>query len=165
MTLTNEKLLKGMNKKISVAQAEQVLKWCGELDIKTKVFFVFGHIGQTFQDCLDDIKWLRKNRNNIDFFANTMGMKLYPGTILEKQAAKLGLIPADLSWANYKPSIKNLLLLELGDTITIDQKQLSILKLLFVGILLNFYRVNLNPRQSFKYIIKVIQSTINNILK
>ncbi len=162
---TNEKLLKGINKQISVLQAEQALEWCKKLDIKTKVFFIFGHLGQTFNECLKDIKWLKLHRKDIDYFANSIGLKLFPGTLVEKQAKKKNIIPPDFSWTKYKPSLKNLLLLEFSDVFVIYQKQLSILKLVLLSIILTFSRINLNPSRIVHYSWKILRSTGSAIIK
>ncbi len=160
---TNEKLLKKLNKHITVGQAENVLRWCRELGIKTKVFFIFGHPDQTIGDCLNDIRWLRNHRDEIDYFANTLGMKLYPGTSLEKQAREGGFIPADFSWANHKPKWRNLLLLEVGDTLIIENRRISVFKLMYVGLLLNLYRINFDPSQFSRTVKKIFLNHIDFI--
>ena len=118
-------LLQTINKGITPGQVERVLDWCRELDIRSKVFFSFGHLGQTFRDCLHDAAYLRRNRKRIDFFACNIGVRVYPGTALEAAARKQGLIPPTLSWSSFKPSLLNYLLLEPGDTLILQQKRLG----------------------------------------
>ncbi len=161
METTNEVLLSRLNKRITVQQAEQVLEWCKKLDIKTKVFFIFGLLDETFEECLNDVKWLKKNRENIAFFANTFGLRIYPGTILEKQIRDKELIPEDFSWAKFKPPIKNLLLFESQDTIVLFQKQLSLMKIIIIGLLLYFQRTNLNPKSIMKLVKNIFVTPLN----
>jgi radical SAM superfamily enzyme YgiQ (UPF0313 family) len=156
---TNDRLLKSLNKKIAVKQAEDVLNWCGELGIKTKLFFIFGLLGETFNECLTDVRWLRKHRNQIDYFANTYGVTIYPGTVLEKQAKDKALIHENFSWAEFKPPMKNMFLLDFKDVLILFQKQLSPIKIIIIGLLLNLQRTNLNP----KFVLKVFRNLYSGI--
>ena len=149
---TSPRLLREVNKRITVKQAENVLEWCKELGIKTKLFFIFGHIGQTFKECLDDVKWIRKHRDKIDYFANSMGLKLFPGTWSEKQAMRAGILPESFSWAEYSPPFKNLIFLEIGDVYIVDQKQLPFLGIFLIGAILNLQGTNLYSGQIMKLI-------------
>jgi len=135
---TDVKLLKDINKKIQPKDVEQVLSWTKKLNIKTKVFFIFGHLGQTFQSCLNDVKYIRKNRSNIDFYSTTIGIRIYPGTLLEKRAKGNKLIPENFSWAKFKPSKWNYLIYELDDQFVLFQKQLNCVKLFIIFVLLVF---------------------------
>ncbi len=126
---TNEQLLKKMGKNIRLQQVEQVLSWCRKLDIKTKVFFTFGHLGQTYNDCLRDISYIRKKKEVIDFYATTIGIRVYPGTTLEKQLQKHRFLPKKFSWAQFTPPLKNLLLLEPSDVLLLEQKMLPFITL------------------------------------
>jgi len=122
---TSERLLKTMGKKIAVGQVEAVLAWCRSLGIKTKVFFTFGHQGQTYDECVKDIEYIRSRRSFIDFYATTIGLRVYPGTQLEKQLRKDATIPACFSWAHYKPPKRNLLLCETSDVLILEQGRLN----------------------------------------
>ena len=131
---TSARLIKSIAKKIEVSQVESVLAWCRQLAIKTKVFFTFGHLGESYEECLRDLAYMREHSGEIDFFATTVGMRVYPGTRLESDSRKKGLIPEDFSWARFSPPKKNLLVLEPGDILVLDQKHLPLLKLLLVLI-------------------------------
>lgn len=135
-------VLTDMRKNIDPSQLEEVLVWCRELAIKAKVFFTFGHLGQSFESSKRDIKYIRENRKKIDFIAATIGIRIYPGTKVESDALKSGLLPSNFSWAKYTPGIQNLLMLEFGDLLVLRQKGFStihfiriILLLIFNGIL------------------------------
>jgi len=122
---TSERLLKKMAKNIQVSQVESVLTWCHRIGIKAKVFFTFGHFGETYKECLQDITYMHKRKEMISFYAATVGMRVYPGTRLEKEMHKNNYLPPNFSWARFKPPLKNLLLLEPGDILILDQKKLS----------------------------------------
>jgi len=123
-------------KNISTGQVEQCLLWCREVAIKTKVFMIFGHAGQTFDECKQDIAYINTNRGLIDFFATTVGLRVYPGTPLETMLKKNRLMPADFSWATYKAPLTNLLLFEPGNVFILDQPGLNFLRLFLVILLL-----------------------------
>jgi len=133
--------LKKIAKGIQVEQGLQVLDWCREAGIYTKVFFTFGHPGQTWAECKRDIQFIRRHRRKIDFFAVTSGLRVYPGTRLEKEARTAGLIAPEFNWTTRARTWKNYLLFEPTDTLILFQPQLGafrlmrvILKLFFSGL-------------------------------
>ncbi len=130
--------LKKIAKGISTDQALQVMADCREIGILIKVFFTFGHPGQTFKECKKDIAFIREHRKNIDFYAVTPGLKVYPGTRLEKEARESGFLPPDFSWITSRPSLGNLLLLEPSNTFILFQKGLGPWRLLQIVIILLF---------------------------
>ena len=123
---TNETLLRKIGKKISISKAEQILEWCKKLDIKSKVFFTFGHAHQTREDIRNDLLYMKQKKEKIDFFATTVGLRVYPGTALETIAKRNGLMSQDFSWATYSAHFSNIFLLEPGDVYILKQKQLNI---------------------------------------
>lgn len=129
---TQERLLKHMAKKIDVQQVMDVLEWCREFDIKTKVFFTFGHLEETYEECLEDIKFMNTVKERVDFYATTVGMRLYPGTTLMKQAQKRGYVPADFSWAKFNAPLSNYFVLEPSDVPILSQPQLRTWKMGFL---------------------------------
>ena len=133
---SNQRLLARTGKNISTEQVEACLAWCREIDIKTKLFIIFGHPGQTFGECKADISYLKEHKRMIDFFATTVGMRVYPGTVVEASLKKANLIPGDFSWARYKAPLKNWLLFEPGDVLILDQPGLNFFQLLAVILLL-----------------------------
>jgi radical SAM superfamily enzyme YgiQ (UPF0313 family) len=143
---------KKLAKNISTEQVEQCLTWCRELGIKTKVFMIFGHIGQTFDECKTDVAYIDRHRDDIDFFATTIGMRVFPGTALETMAKRERLMPADFSWASYKPPMSNMLLGEFGNAFIVNQKQLDFIKLFLVVLLL----ARQKTLTSGSYIVKMV---------
>ncbi|MDO9578548.1 MAG: radical SAM protein, partial [Candidatus Cloacimonadales bacterium] len=126
---TDSKILQSIYKTINVKQVEDVLSWCRKLQIKTKVFFTFGHLGQSYQSCLNDANYIKQNKDKIDFFATTVGIRVYPGTQLEKKAIAAGIIPTDFSWVKFKPSPWRHLLFEFEDQLLLTQKHLGFYRL------------------------------------
>jgi anaerobic magnesium-protoporphyrin IX monomethyl ester cyclase len=125
METANLRHLKHIAKGISSEQVLGVLAWCRQLDIRSKVFFTFGHPGQTLAECREDIRFIEQHRAAIDFFAVTVGMRVYPGTRLEKQISADGLRPKGFSWTRSAKSWKNLFVLEPSDVPVLFQKQLG----------------------------------------
>jgi radical SAM superfamily enzyme YgiQ (UPF0313 family) len=99
-----EKILKTIDKQITPVQVTDTLKWCEELGIKTKVFFSFGHLGETLNDSLRTLEFIEKHINSISKLTISPMVKIYPGTDLEKSARENGLLPDDFSWS--KPFYK-----------------------------------------------------------
>lgn len=93
------KVLKEMHKKITIEQAEQTLEWAQEVGLKTKVFFTFGHINETLDDAYETFSFIKKHRNRIDQTGGGVGIKIYPGTRVERFALENNLLPEDFSWS------------------------------------------------------------------
>ena len=101
----NERLSQQIDKTISPKQITDVLQWCRELEIKTKVFFSFGHIGESLHDSFQTIAFIKKYLRYIDVLAISWTMKIYPGTALEKYARENKLLSENFSWS--QPPKKN----------------------------------------------------------
>lgn len=102
----SKRILKIIGKKISIPQAIDVLKWCKELNIETKVFFSFGHPTQTWTEALQTLAFIDKYYDYISIAATGRGMRIYPGTRLEKYAIENKLLPDDFSWSKPFKNIK-----------------------------------------------------------
>lgn len=136
METTNMAHLKHIAKGISPSQVLDTLSHCKKLDIRSKVFFTFGHLNQTFHECLRDISFIKSNRDRIDFFAVTVGMRIYPGTRLEKECREKHLLGKRFSWLRSCKRPANLLVFEPGDIPLLFQKQLGPLKLFTILLIL-----------------------------
>lgn len=136
METANQTHLKRISKGITPDQVLNVLSMCKNIGIRSKVFFTFGHIGQTFGECLEDIRFIESNREKIDFFAVTVGMRIYPGTRLEKECREKGILENGFSWVTSARNIRNLLLVEPGDIPLLFQKHLGPYKLLEILVML-----------------------------
>ena len=92
------RILKRMHKGITVEQVENVFRWTNELDLYTKVFFTFGHIGESWEDARETVAFLEKNARYIDVIATGIGVRVYPGTEVGRYATSIGSISNDFSW-------------------------------------------------------------------
>ncbi|MBN1481761.1 radical SAM protein [candidate division KSB1 bacterium] len=149
---TDEYILQRINKKLKLQHVERVLEWCRLLDIKTKVFFSFGHLYQSYQSCLNDVKYLKQHRHTIDFYATTVGLRVYPGTKLEAEVKKAGFLPQNFSWATFAPSRLNALVFEFDNVYVLNQPQLGFVKLFKIIIRL----VENGTVGSFRYIVDLL---------
>jgi len=95
----SEKVLKAMNKKITIERAVEVLKWCRELGIKTKVFFTFGHAQETLRDSMETVRFMDRYYDYVSKFGLSTEIRIYPGTPLERYAREKGFLPKGFSWS------------------------------------------------------------------
>ena len=154
METTCARHLRQIAKGITPGQVLDTLAVCGKLGIRSKVFFTFGHSGQTFRECLDDIRFIEDHRDRIDFFAVTVGMRIYPGTRLEKDSREKGLLDRHFSWMRTAKKPVNLLLFEPGDVPLLFQKQLGPFRLLAVLLILLSRRLICTERFLLKMVVE-----------
>lgn len=95
----DQEILNAMNKKIRLDDAEQLLRWCEQLGLMTKVFFTVGHIGESFRAGLKTIRFIRKNRKSMTLIGYNPGIRVYPGTQVEKYAQQNNLLPKGFEWS------------------------------------------------------------------
>jgi len=96
----SERVLAGIGKKIRLPDAVDTLKWCRELGIRTKVFFTFGHIGETMAEAECTIAFMKRNRRLISLPSPGLGIRIYPGTRVERYAREIGFLDEDFSWVD-----------------------------------------------------------------
>jgi radical SAM superfamily enzyme YgiQ (UPF0313 family) len=92
-------VLRAMHKGISLEQVENVFRWTKELEIFTKVFFTFGHIGETLEDARTTVNFMERNAKYITVAATGIGVRIYPGTEVEQYARSLKYLRSDFSWS------------------------------------------------------------------
>lgn len=95
----SQKVLNLMRKGFTVEQTEELLDLCNRVGIKTKVFFSFGHIGETIEDVEKTFLFIDKHEEQITTVASGAGVRIYPGTYLEEYACKNGLLPLNFKWS------------------------------------------------------------------
>jgi anaerobic magnesium-protoporphyrin IX monomethyl ester cyclase len=95
----SQRVLDLMRKAIRVEQAVEVLDLCKSAGLRTKVFFSFGHIGETMVDVEKTFEFIDEHAGEISTLASGAGVRIYPGTYLEQYALKNGLLPADFEWS------------------------------------------------------------------
>ena len=92
------RVLREMHKGITVEQAERVLRWTKDLGLYTKVFFTFGHIGETLEDAMKTVEFMERYAKYIDLAAYSVSVRIYPGTEVEQLALAQGFLPKDFTW-------------------------------------------------------------------
>jgi radical SAM superfamily enzyme YgiQ (UPF0313 family) len=96
----SQKVLNAIGKGFTVPQAVDLLKLCHDHGMKTKVFFSFGHIGETQADVETTFAFINEHASLMDVVASGAGVRIYPGTRLEQQARACGFLPEDFSWSH-----------------------------------------------------------------
>ncbi|UCG29179.1 MAG: cobalamin-dependent protein [candidate division WOR-3 bacterium] len=95
----SQRVLDLMRKAIRVEQAVELLNLCNSVGLRTKVFFSFGHIGETKDDVVKTFEFIDKHADTISTLASGAGVRIYPGTYLEEYAFKNGFLPRDFEWS------------------------------------------------------------------
>ncbi len=95
----SQKVLNTMRKGFTVKQAEELIDLCEKVGVKTKVFFSYGHIGETMDDVQKTFDFIEKHENSITTIASGAGVRIYPGTYLEKYVRTHDLFPAGFQWS------------------------------------------------------------------
>ena len=96
----SERIIATMGKRITSQQVENVVHWCRKLGIRTVAFFSFGHIGETWLDAQRTIALIGRLYPYIDVTSVIFGMRIYPGTFMERYALENKLLPGDFSWSS-----------------------------------------------------------------
>jgi radical SAM superfamily enzyme YgiQ (UPF0313 family) len=104
----SERILKRINKGISLKQVRQVIQWCVELGIYMKAFFMFGLPDETYEDGLETVNFLKEQGKYINDVALSAGCSILPGTEVEQYAVAIGQISKDFDWTEeiYYPENK-----------------------------------------------------------
>ncbi len=95
----SQRVLNQMRKGFTVEQAEELLELCTCVGVRTKVFFSFGHIGETMDDAKKTFQFIERHKDKIATVAMGAGVRIYPGTYLEDYARKNGLLPVHFEWS------------------------------------------------------------------
>jgi anaerobic magnesium-protoporphyrin IX monomethyl ester cyclase len=95
----SQRVLNLMRKGITVEQAEDVLHLCKDAGVRTKVFFSFGHIGETMDDVDKTFRFIDKHEKEITTLASGAGVRIYPGTYLETYAREKELLAREFDWS------------------------------------------------------------------
>jgi len=95
----SQRVLDLMRKGIRIEQAIEVLDLCNSIGLRTKVFFSFGHIGETVDDVGKTFTFIDKHADKISTLASGAGVRIYPGTYLEEYALENNLLPLDFEWS------------------------------------------------------------------
>jgi anaerobic magnesium-protoporphyrin IX monomethyl ester cyclase len=125
----SERVLERMHKGITLRQAEQVIQWTHDLGIAQKVFFTLGHIEETQADADMTLAFIQRNLNRITLPSIGIGIRIYPGTEVEKFALANGYL-RDFSWSRPYDEPTNQLLNAARNIPMLLQPQMGIADLL-----------------------------------
>ncbi|WP_287584746.1 radical SAM protein [Candidatus Borrarchaeum sp.] len=84
-----------IRKRIILDQVRKVTKWCNELDIKVKAFFMYSLPSEKLSDVKKTLE-LRKSLNAE--YKPFSPLRIYPGTEIEELAIAKGILPKDFTW-------------------------------------------------------------------
>ena len=91
-----------VNKKVKLADFENIVAWSKELGIVPNAFFIFSHPTETWEEAQETIRLIEEYKDRVE--ASVAILHVYPGTPLETTAKEIGLLPADFSWTKKHPS-------------------------------------------------------------
>jgi len=90
-------------------------------------------------------------------------MRIYPGTRLEKECRRKGIIKADFSWIKSARKFGNYLVFEPGDVPVLFQKNLGSLKLMIILFILFRKKLLCTKRFLFRMLLENIVQIIENV--
>lgn len=105
----SSRILKGIDKRITVDQVAKVLEWAYDLGLYTKVFITFGHPGETVNDVKKTLAFTNEWQDKITKMEPNP-IIIYPGTGVEQYAQQQGYLPEGFSWSepHYEETNKTL---------------------------------------------------------
>jgi radical SAM superfamily enzyme YgiQ (UPF0313 family) len=93
------RVLKQICKGVTLKQVQDVIGWCNDLGLMTKLFLTWGHPTETYREALETVRFMERNLHRVQHMAAHVGILIYPGTGVEAFAREQGLLPADFSWS------------------------------------------------------------------
>lgn len=105
----SQQMLRRMKKAITLEQVENVIKWANQIGLRQKAFFTIGHIGETPEDAMCTVEFIRAHLTDITQMGTSVGIRIYPGTELEQFAFDQGLL-SDFSWSEPFEDARNTML-------------------------------------------------------
>jgi len=91
----DNRILKSMNKRITIEQIDNALALCNEVGIKAQGNFIFGDEAETVETAENTIKWWREHPQ---YSIRTALIILYPGSVLYQNACKRGIIKDEVQF-------------------------------------------------------------------
>lgn len=145
----SQRVLDAMRKGITVEQAVEVLDMCADIGMRTKVFFSFGHIGETMEDAELTFQFIDEHAEKISTLASGAGVRIYPGTYLEEYARANNLLPEGFEWSLPYDEPRLARILQTRSVPVLVQPQLGYDEL--ESIALQIYSRKFRGWQGFKY--------------
>lgn len=91
----DNRILKSMNKHITIEQIDYALSLCNELGINAQGGFIFGDEAETVETYTNTIRWWKEHPQ---YSITTNLIVLYPGSILYQHACQKGLIKDEVQF-------------------------------------------------------------------
>lgn len=91
----DDRILKSMNKRITVEQIERALTLCNEVGIKAQGNFIFGDEAETSETAGNTMRWWKEHP---EFSIRTALVILYPGSQIYENACKRGIIKDEVEF-------------------------------------------------------------------
>jgi radical SAM superfamily enzyme YgiQ (UPF0313 family) len=104
----NPSVLKRINKKITLQQGLQAVDWARDCGLRTKVFLLWGHPEETFEEAQDTVEITKRLKDKVDILYPPRPVRIYPGTKVEQFAKERNLLPDNFSWSAPYYNKKNL---------------------------------------------------------
>lgn len=101
----SEKILRGINKNITVRQVKDFIKILNEHNIFSRAMFMFGLPGETMEDVKKTIDLISYTKSKLPDIWVSFATLIFPGTQLESYAKTNKLLPEGFSWS--KPYTQN----------------------------------------------------------
>jgi radical SAM superfamily enzyme YgiQ (UPF0313 family) len=101
------RVLKQICKGVTLQQVEDAIGWCNDLGLMIKLFLTWGHPTETYQEAVETLRFMERNRVRVKRMAAHVGIMIYPGTGVEAFAGERGFLPADFSWSGPYHEIAN----------------------------------------------------------
>lgn len=92
------RILKEINKGITVEQIHRVMLDTKELGFKTKAFYLVGLPEETVEEAHMTLKFIHDHKHDIDIHRLQCGVTILPGTQVEEYAKAKGYLAKDFSW-------------------------------------------------------------------
>jgi len=93
------RILKTINKGITMEQVMQVIHDTKELEFRTKAFYLIGLPEETVEEARLTVQFIRDHQSDIDIHRLQCGVTILPGTQVETYAKEKGYMPKEFSWA------------------------------------------------------------------
>jgi anaerobic magnesium-protoporphyrin IX monomethyl ester cyclase len=93
------RILKVINKGITLEQVQNLIRWAEDLSMYTKAFFILGLPEETYHEGLQTVQFIKTWEKRLSIFRLSIGLRILPGTDVEKYARDKGYLAQDFSWA------------------------------------------------------------------
>lgn len=93
-------VLERIQKGVTLDQVEQLFSYTKKIGIKTTAYFMCSHVGETFDDALETIRFINRIEKKYGVATTLQPCMILPGTEIEVIAKASGAIAPTFSWAD-----------------------------------------------------------------